>query len=56
MTRVSVTEGVQPFYVKGPRPLLWAGLWVARGKITRGVHNQLNYCGFCLRVGDPCGK
>jgi hypothetical protein len=50
------TKGVQPFYGTGPHPLLWVGSWVARGKITSGMREQLNYCGLCLRVGDPCRK
>jgi len=36
---------LQPFYGRGPHPLLWAGLRVARGKITmNGIPNHLNYC------------
>jgi hypothetical protein len=33
------TKGVQPFYGKGPLPLLWPGSRVARGKITSGVRH-----------------
>jgi hypothetical protein len=37
--------GVQPFYVKGPCPLLWAASQAAHGKITIiDIHNHLNYC------------
>ena len=37
--------GLQPFYGTGPNPLLWAGSWAARGKITVSViPNCLNYC------------
>jgi hypothetical protein len=49
------TKDVQPFYGKGPHPLLWAGSRVARGKIT-SVRLQLHYCGLCPRVGDPWRK
>jgi hypothetical protein len=49
-------KGIQPFYGKGPRPLLWAGLRFTCEKITRGVHHQLNYCGFCPRLWNPCSK
>ena len=36
---------LQTFYVKGPNPLLWAGLWATRGKITvSGIPNHCNYC------------
>jgi hypothetical protein len=37
--------GLQPFYGDEPHPLFWAGLWVARGKITvSGTPNCLNIC------------
>jgi hypothetical protein len=43
--------GAQPFYGKGPHPLLWAGSRVARGKITiRGIPNRLYYCVFLYYV------
>jgi len=39
------TMGDQPFYAKGPRPLLQPLSRVARGKITiSGIPNRLNYC------------
>jgi hypothetical protein len=35
---------LQPFYGKGPRPLLWAGSQAAREKITvSGIPNRLHY-------------
>lgn len=37
--------GLQPLYGKQPHPLLWAGLWNTRAKITViGISNCLNYC------------
>jgi hypothetical protein len=37
--------GLQPFYGKGPHPLLWAGSQAACGKITvNDLPNRLNYC------------
>jgi hypothetical protein len=37
--------GLQPFYGKGPHPLLWASLQAACGKsATSSIHNCLNYC------------
>ena len=34
-----------PCYGKGPHPLLWAGSWATRGKITvSGILNSLSYC------------
>jgi hypothetical protein len=37
--------GVQPFYGKGPHPLLSPGSRAAREKITiSGIPNRLNYC------------
>lgn len=37
--------GVQTFYGKGPRPVLWATFRAARGQITlRGIPNCPNYC------------
>jgi hypothetical protein len=37
--------GLQTFYGKGSRPLLWAGSRAARGKITAsGIPNRQNYC------------
>jgi hypothetical protein len=50
------TKGVQTFYGKGPQPSLWAGSWVAHGKLTSCVLHELNYYGLCPWVGDPCRK
>jgi hypothetical protein len=41
--------GLQPFYGKGPHPLLWVGLLAAHGKITvSGIPNCLIYCGIFI--------
>jgi hypothetical protein len=38
------TLGVEPFYGKGPHPLLWAGLRTALRKTTvSGMPKRLNY-------------
>jgi hypothetical protein len=49
------TEGVRPFYSKGPHRLLWVGWGVACGKIS-AVRHRLNYCGLCPPVAAPCRK
>ena len=37
--------GSQPFYGKGPRPLLWAGSPAVQGtRMVSGITNFLNYC------------
>jgi hypothetical protein len=36
--------GFEPFYGKGPRPLLWVSSRAAPEKITSGVPNRLNFC------------
>jgi len=44
MSMNRLTVGVEPFYGKGPHPLLWAGLRTAIGKTTvSGMPKRLNY-------------
>jgi hypothetical protein len=36
---------LQPFYAKGPHPLLWAGSRAVREKVAvDGIPNRINYC------------
>jgi hypothetical protein len=46
--------GLQPFYGKGPQPLLRAGSWAASGKkITlSGIPDCLNYCVICIMYAE----
>jgi hypothetical protein len=43
------SRGIQPFYSKGPQPLLWASPWATRVKITSGAHSTPNYCVIFLK-------
>ena len=44
MSKNRLTVGVEPFYGKGPHPLLWAGWRTGIGKTTvSGMPKSLNY-------------
>ena len=49
--------GLQPFYGKGPHPLLWAGSLATRENIMSGIPSRQNYGFFySTRTVYKCGS